>query len=106
MNKHDEYIAYIMQELVKHINNTYVNNKSFYRGYLSTTYETMYSYKKWAAKEFYFYLSECHPKTPTDLYLSAERFVKFLDNNAYRDMMFSVAYDVAVELYDFVMGVL
>ena len=58
------------------------------------------SYQKWAADEFFKYITTHGP----DLYSSAEKFVHIMDKYSMiskrNGWMFSVAYDVAVELLD------
>lgn len=106
MSKHDGYVIYILNKLIDHIEKNYLVNRLAHKNLVTDQYLYNWSCKKWAAKEFYNALIEAHPATVTDLYLCAEHFVKFLDSIAYKDRMFSIAYDTAVELYDFVIGVL
>lgn len=102
MNSADRRVVSIIQELVEHINKTYIK-ASF--PYVGAIYEYQHSMKKWAAKEFYFEIMNRAPHTPTDLYLIAECFVKKMNSLSTHDYMFSIAYDVAIELYDFIIGV-
>ena len=102
MNSADRRVVGIIEELVKHINETYVKSSFPYMG---NDYLYQYSAKKWAAMEFYSEIMNKAPHTPTDLYLIAECFVRKMNSLSSKDYMFSVAYDTAVELYDFIIGV-
>lgn len=102
MNSAERRVVSILTDLVEHINKMYVKPKFPYVG---QDYEYQHSVKKWAAKEFYFEISDRAPSTPTDLYLIAECFVRKMNSLSTLDYMYSIAYDVAVELYDFIIGV-
>lgn len=60
------------------------------------------TYQRWAAEEFVLYLQQSESE---DLIFAAEQFAKMMDDFACKDhkehMMFSVAYDVAMELIDY-----
>lgn len=102
MNSAERRVVSIIEELVEHINELYVKLRF---PYIGSDYEYQRSAQRWAAKEFYFEISDRAPKTPTDLYLIAECFVRKMNSLSSHDYMFSIAYDVAVELYDFIIGV-
>ena len=104
MSSAERRVIYIMNELAKHID-IYYRNKVRYTGPDFNQQELNWSARKWAAKEFYRNIVERAPRTPTDLYLDAEAFIRFMNDNSTVDYMFSIAYDVAIELYDFVISV-
>ena len=101
MNSADRRVVSIITDLVNHIIEIYLKPEF---PYIGQDYEYQHSAKKWAAKEFYFEIMNRAPHTSTELYLICECFVKKMNSLSTHDYMFSIAYDVAVELYDFIIS--
>ena len=92
---------YMLKRLKIYISKHYHSPKSRSLNWRTNEIFAQESYRKWAAYEFLNYLSNSNQ----NLYFSAEEFIKMVDNFSCDDRhktrwMFSVAYDVALDLYD------
>ena len=102
MNRH---VRFILIELVNHINMYYISETD-YHGPDYSAMEYNHLMKKWAAKEFYLNFIDKKPQTPTDLYLISDRWIQSLNRYTWSNDFINIAHDVAIELYDFIAGVL
>lgn len=92
---------HVLESLYFYILENYTGPSNYRMRWKTREYFAFESYSRWAANEFLDYLRN----SPIDPYMAAEEFVQMIDNfscSIYDERgMFSIAYDVSVNLLDF-----
>lgn len=95
---------HILNCLASHILENYEGPFTYQRKWKNRGYFAQESYSKWAANEFLDYVTNRR-----DIFLAADNYIRMVDNfacsNHENRWMFSIAYDVAVDLLDFMNAV-
>lgn len=99
----NKYAMQILDKLWDYIRENYIMVKHEYpRRDIEDMMRRYYSFQKWAAVEYFYALCTSNASTPTEMYLVSDFFIKQMDRystTAPEKYMFSVAYDVAVDLH-------
>ena len=93
---------YMLEEVKKHIKKYYDMDRKRPKNLTAKNTFEIRAYQLWAAKEFYNYIYRNGPCVIE----SGHQFVEMVDDFSCKDVasswIFSIAYDVAVEMLDFI----